>query len=279
VLVKAAGAAPSALGGGVALHVEVIGPTSGGKSTLTRAIEQACRQRGIDATDGDDLVLRQVALHWVRGEFVRRRLVDVPALMACLLGWGVHRELRALALEASRRSPGGWTRKLNTARNALRKIGIFEIVRRRRREGQLVLVDNEGVLQAVHNLFVHVSAETNARAVAAFLRLAPLPDAVVYVRADERVLVARTLARGHRRVPACSPDAAAGFVSRAVRVFETLACEPAIRRRLVLVGSDRSVQLAEEAGGDPRLCALAELVRAGVDLVRARFGAEAEDHA
>lgn len=277
-LVRSAVGGPPELGVDVALHVEVIGPTSAGKSTLTRAIKEACRQRGIDVTDGDDLVLRQVALHWVRGEFLRRRLVDVPALLACLFGWGARRELCALALDVSRRSPGGWTRKLNQVRNALRKIGIFEIVHRRRREGQLVIVDNEGVLQAAH-LFAHVSAEINVGAIAAFLRVAPLPDAVIYVQEDERVLTARTLARGHRRVPRGSADAAARFVSRAQQVFETVTCEPAIRRRLVVVGADRGVRIPPEAAGDPRLCALADLVQAGVDFVRAKHGSKTEGRA
>lgn len=269
--VTAATTVSSARGGGLALHVEVIGPTSGGKTTLTRAIEQACRHRAVDATSGDDLVLRQMALHWVGGEFLRRRLIDLPALLACLWGWRTHRELCALVWRASLRAPGGWTRKLNQARNALRKIGIFRIVERGRRDGQLVLVDNEGVLQAAHNLFVHATTEARDEDLAAFLSLAPLPDAIVCVEEEEPILVARTLARGHRRVPAGSAEAAARFVRRAVRVFDVVLRQPEIRRRLVLVAADRSVRLAEEAEHDPRLRALAELVEASAAWLPAKL--------
>jgi hypothetical protein len=262
------------LGGRLPLHVEVIGPTSGGKSTLTRAIQQACRNRGIAATSGDDVVLRRVGLQWVGGEFLRRRLVDGPALLACLQARRRHAELCALAWKASRGSPGGWTQKLNLARNALRKIGIFEIVHRGRHEDELVLVDNEGVLQAAHNLFVHASAGPVDATLAAFLGLAPLADAFICVQADPHVLVERTLSRGHRRVPAGSPEAAARFVDRAMQVFDAVLREPAVRRRLVLVGADRTVRLAKEADGDPRLRELAELVRAGVALVRAKYEAQ-----
>ena len=259
--------------GALPLHVEVIGATSAGKSTLTRALEEACRRRGIDATNSDDLALAPLGLERVAGEFLRRRLVDAPALLACLGSWRRHRELCSLALAASRRAPGGWTRRLNLARNALRKIGLHEIVRRRG-GNRLVLVDNEGVLQAAHNLFVHVAAESSDADLTAFMRLAPLPDAVVYVEEVEEVLVARTLARGHRRVPAGSAEGAARFVSRAVRVFETITTAPAVRARLVVVGPDRSVRLAPEAKGDPRLLTLTGLVREAVALARAAFPGE-----
>lgn len=249
------------------MHVEVIGPTSGGKSTLTAAIETVCVARGIAATNGDDLVLRPLALDWVRGEFLRRRLVDIPALIGCLRSWPSQRQLCALVWRASVASPGGWSRKLNQARNALRKIGIFRAARRRR-EGQLVLVDNEGVLQGAHNLFVHHAAPVCDRELASFLALVPLADAVVYVEERESVLLARTLARGHRRIPAGSPEAAARFVARAVRVFETVVREPAIRRRLVVVRPDGTVCLTEEARENERLRALAEVVTAAAALVR-----------
>jgi thymidylate kinase len=248
------------------MHVEVIGCTSAGKSTLARAVERAGRKRGMDVVTGDDLVLEPLALGWVRNEFVRRRLVDGPALLACLLAWRRHRQLVRLALDVSRRSPGTSTRKLNVARNALRKMGLFEIVRRRG-AGRLVLVDNEGVLQAAHNLFVHVSAAASAADLQAFLDLTPLPDAVVYVRESGDVLLERTLARGHRRVPVGSERDARRFVDRAVHVFETLVRHPGVRERLVFVDGGRSVTLAPEAEGEDRLRDLAQLLRAGVDLI------------
>jgi thymidylate kinase len=258
------------------MHVEVIGCTSAGKSTLARAVEQAGRKRGMDVVTGDDLVLKLLALGWVRDEFVRRRLVDGPALLACLLAWRRHRALVRLALDVSRRSPGSLTRKLNLARNALRKLGLYEIVRRRR-AGRLVLVDNEGVLQAAHNLFVHVSAEASDADLQAFLDLTPLPEAVVYVRESRDVLLERTLARGHRRVPAASEQDARRFVDRAVHVFEALVLHPGVRERLVCVDGGRSVALAPEAEREARLRDLAQLLRAGVDLIPtgcARAGAD-----
>jgi len=248
------------------MHLEVIGCTSAGKSTLTRAVEQAGRQLGIDVVTGDDLVLKLVALDWVRNEFLRRRLVDGPALLACLLTWRRHRALLRFALDLSRRSPGSWARKLNLARNAFRKVGLFEIVRWRRRAGQLVLVDNEGVLHAAHNLFVHISREAADSDLKAFLDLAPLPDAVLYVRETEDVLLARTLARGHKRVPAGSEEDARRFVVRALRVFETLTRHPGVRERLVCVDGGQSVVL--DAESDSRLRELADLVRAGVGVIQ-----------
>jgi hypothetical protein len=262
------------------VHIELVGCTSAGKSVLTRGIERACVRRGVDVVLNDDLVLGRVFLRWVRGEFLRRRIVDLLSLAACARSWRTHRRLIAFALDASRRAPCSWTGRLNIARNVLRKVGIFEIVRRSLSDERVVLVDNEGVLQAAHNLFVHASGSSADAEVATFLGLAPLPDAVVYVQEQEAVMVSRTLARGHRRVPEGSVEDARQFVRGAVRVFERLAAEAAVRRRLVVVDARRDVVVAFEGAGDPRLRAAADLVRDGVEAVReARGERHAEDDA
>jgi hypothetical protein len=225
-------------------------------------MEVAGRRRGLDVVNADDLVLALAGLRRVRGEFLRRRLVDLLALPICLRAFGRHRELCAFALRISRQAPGGFTRRLNLARNALRKIGIFELVHRC--PDRVVLVDNEGILQAAHNLFVHVGAEPNLEAVREFVRLAPLPDAVVYVRESDAVLIQRTLARGHRRVRPGSDQEAGLFVRRAVGVFEELSRIEAVARRMVRVDGGRLVSLADEAAANADAQAVASLAREGV---------------
>lgn len=250
------------------MHVEVIGCTSSGKTTLTRALEKVGRSRGLAVRDGDDLVLGRLA--WIRGGFLRRRLVDAISLPACLRARGEHSELLHLALEVSRTTPGGWTNRLNRARNALRKVGIYVLVQRRRRSMEHVLVDNEGVLQAAHNLFVHTGAEPELEQVDAFARIVPLPDAVVYRRIGAATLVERTLARGHRRVPQDAPEAAARFVRHASATFDRLTSHPRVRSRLVLADGEE-VSVAEGAE-DPRLSMLADWVRAGLQFVQQERG-------
>ncbi len=263
----------------LALHVEIVGATSVGKSTLMRALDEACRRRGLELATGDQLALAPLGLRHFRNEFVVRRLVDAPALLACLRARRRHRALIGFCLEACRRAPAGITGRLNLARNALRKIGLFEIVRRGG-AGRLVVVDNEGVLQGAHNLFVHVDGQTlEEEDVRAFLRLAPLPDAVVCVRQDLPVLVDRTLVRGHRRIPAGSREAATRFVARALAVFDIVTREPLVRARLLTVEPGGSVRIAPEAEGDRRLGRLATLLSEAVSIAQATFRARAKGDA
>jgi len=232
----------------------------------------AAAGQGQDFITADEVALGSLAARLVSNEFLVRRLVDVPALLASLQAWGDRRELIRYVLHLSRLAPGGPSARLNLARNALRKIGLYEIVAKRRRPGQTVLVDNEGVLQAAHNLFVHVAdaSEVDVEALATFLRLAPLPGAVVYRRQTEAELVSRTLKRGHRRVPAGLEQAATRFVGRAVRVFEAIAADPGVRARLVVVEPDGSV-LAPGTHAGAEIKGLRAIVEAGAALVSARF--------
>jgi hypothetical protein len=160
---------------------------------------------------------------------------------------------------------------LNLARNALRKVGIYDIVRRRRGAAEHVLVDNEGVLQAAHNLFVHVAREPDLAQVDAFADIAPVPDAVVYRRVDASTLRERTVARGHKRVPGGTVAAADRFVERAEAVFDRLTSHPRVRSRLVVAEGTSPVVVAQ-CGGDPQLLTLADWVRAGLEAVRQERG-------
>jgi hypothetical protein len=256
------------------MHVEVIGCTSAGKSSLVRGMLAAAFERGQDFVTGDDLALGRLS-PIVGNEFVRRRLIDLPALIASVGAFRTHGELIRLVLRLSRTAPGALTARLNLARNALRKIGLREIVTSRPRPGRTVLVDNEGVLQAAHNLFVHVAeaADVDDAALLAFLRLAPLPDVVVYRRQPEAELVARTLRRGHKRVPGGSPAAARRFVARAVRVFETVAADPGVASRLVVLEAEGGARLGAETRTTAELESLRAIVETGADLARVRHAA------
>jgi hypothetical protein len=102
---------------------------------------------------------------------------------------------------------------------------------------------DEGPLQTANYLFVHAEEPPAHERLDAYLATLPLPDAALYVRADEEELVARTLARRHPRVPDGSRDATRRFVAHALEVFERIAAEPRVRERLIA---------PEELAGDGR---------------------------
>lgn len=218
--------------------IELIGCTSAGKSTLARDILRACRERDIELLMGDDFVLKQVRLDWVKGSLARTLLMDLLLSFVCLVTWQNNLEFCAFAGQIILRLPIGRLEKLNMARNVLKKIGVYEIIRRRGSDQQVVLVD-EGTLHAAHYLFVHVSVPPNASDVATFARLAPLPDVAIYVRQSEVVLIERTLKRGHKRIPDCSYAKVEIFIKRAVETFDKLVEQPMIERRLLVVDNQR----------------------------------------
>jgi thymidylate kinase len=217
------------------MHVELIGCTGAGKTTLARSLVAAGRTMGLDVVLGDDFVLDRIRLNWIRGSFLRRRLVEAFGVLCYLTCWRQYRSFAGFVIRSSCTAPGSWLYRANIARITLRKIGIHALIRRHHQGNQVILVDDEGVLQAAHNLFVHSHPGSSSNGLNGFATLAPLPDVVVYVRQPESVLIARTLSRGHGRIPDRSEGAVEPFVRRAVAVFEALHREPRIARRLVVI--------------------------------------------
>ncbi len=231
------------------MHIELIGCTSAGKSTLVESVIQARRGQGATITLGDDLVLRRLRLHWVKSSSARRLLVNIAGLLASLLTWRKNRALIRFAGRVLFQPAIPRVERLQLLRNVLKKIGVYEIIRRSGSR-QTVLVD-EGTLQIAHNLFVHASAGVDPALVAEFAAIVPLPDAVVYLRPPEELLVERIVARGHSRLPDRSEAQVTRFVRQAVAVFDQLAQQPAIAARTLVTDGDDGRFEAALLGGGP----------------------------
>jgi thymidylate kinase len=231
--------------------IELIGCTSAGKSTLARKIVQVCHERGICISMGDDHVLQLLRLNWIENRVVRTLLLDLIAYAGCLTGWLNNFKLYAFItrtiLELPRSLPV--LQRLNIARNAFKKIGISELIRRTAGDSQIVMMD-EGAVHTAHYLFVHVSAEPRSDDLVTFLELIPLPDVAVYLQRDETVLIERVLRRGHRRIRDATHSKVERFVHRAVSIFEFLARQPRLREGLLIVNSRRSVVVPQEYRAD-----------------------------
>lgn len=225
---------------------------------------QAGRDQGIDVQLSDDFVLNWSRLGWINNEFMQRRAIELLALGACLVLWRKYREFNGFVLEVSRLAPGSWFYKLNVARITLRKIGIYEIVRRFSSDEQVVLLDNEGVLQGSHSLFVHSKAWSHDPDLMKFAALAPLVDVVVYVRQPLSVLIARTEKRGHNRIPGHSSDRVGFFVKQAVDIFEALHLCPVIADRLLVIEGEQNTLVAPSHYSNPLLMKAVKLIAAGI---------------
>ncbi len=248
------------------MQIELIGCTSAGKTTLARRMLQAGRELGIDMQLSDDFVLKQVRLNWIKHEFIRLRLIELLCLPICLVFWRKYRRFYRLAIRASRQAPGSWFYKMNLARITLRKIGIYEIIRRCRSEQRVFLFDNEGVLQASHTLFIHSGgARLNTGDISSFVNAAPLPDVVAYLWQSQAVLLKRTLARGHHRIPERAHDKVELFIEQAVEMFDALQRHPALASRLLVINGEQKTVVSRASGDNSRLAMAYKIICASLN--------------
>lgn len=248
------------------MQIELIGCTSAGKSTLAKKMLEAYRARGDGAVMKYDFVLGQVRLNWIRNFMLRTFVLDLIALSGCVASWRRNREFRLFALRHIRRLPAtvGVFEKLNIGRNVLKHIGIHEIIRRRAPDQQIVIID-EGTLHIAHALFVHVSVEPEMSNMSAFAGLVPLPDIAVYVQQDESVLITRTLARTHKRIPNNTYDDVSCFIKQAVNIFDNLVQHSELKKRALMVLNSRGENIdTQELQVDETMDAVSEIVRTGL---------------
>jgi thymidylate kinase len=260
------------------MQIELIGCTGAGKSTLAEGILQACRERGIDIRLGDDFVLGQVGLGWAKGRLLRKLVLNLAALSAYLATWRAHLEIYRFAARVLSELPIGRLAKIDILRNVMKRVGIYEIIRSHSTEQQIILLD-EGVLQAAHYLFVHVSARVEPDHVSAFAGLIPLPDVIVYLRQPESLLVDRTMRRGHKRIPDLSISNTTRFVRRAVATFDRLAQYPAVEDRLLVIDGGHDAAIVTTCADHPSVDLASEIVRTGMGVAEPiQAGPRLADH-
>jgi thymidylate kinase len=245
------------------LQIELIGSTGAGKSTLTRNILDACHQLGIEIFLADDFVLKQVRLNWIKSHLLRKFLLNLAALLVCVATWHTYLEIYLFAARVLFPLPIPRLVKLYSLRNVLKRIGIYEIIRLRSSDPQIILVD-EGALQTAHNLFVHDSVQVKVEHLATFARLIPLPDVIVYLRQPESLLIERTMKRGHKRLTHSSHSNVARFIEQAVTTFDNLAQNPVVESKLLVVNGGQEVTTAIDRPDDPFMALALHMIRSGL---------------
>lgn len=245
------------------MHIELIGSTSAGKTTLAKKMVEAGKNNGLHVSLSDDFMLEQLHLGWVKNDFVRRRLVEIVAYATWFTCLVRYKDFCRFVVREGKSSSGSWFYKINRIRNVIRKIGIFEFISRRSGSQQIVLADNEGILQGVHNLFVHQNSQANLHKISRYIELVPLPDVVLYLKQEEDVLVSRTLGRGHARVAGGSPENVVHFVRQAMAVFNELINIPKIQEKLLIVDGGLTIRSWTQTSFNQDFRRVTELVQAG----------------
>lgn len=214
--------------------VEFIGPTGAGKTTLISAVHAGLADR-TDAVISYDVVAAVPRLRQVTNPTVRNLVQEIAAFPHFIRSLYHHRTFLAFALRMLARHRKLSFRTISYLRSLERTIGAYELLRYRTRS-QIVLVD-EGTIVPAHGLFVFTNAHYSADEVMTFAELAPLPDAVVYVRAPIDALVRRTLKRADppRELQDETPAAIEAYLLRATSMFETLTAAEVLRERTLIV--------------------------------------------
>jgi len=249
------------------MQIELVGCTSAGKTTLARRLVGVGRELGIDVQLSDDFLLSCLHLNGIKNEFVRRRLIEFWGLLTCLGFIRKYRAFYGFVMRTCFSAPGSVAYRLKLVRVVLRKVGIYEIIRRRSAEDQFIVLDNEGMLQAGHTLFVHAHAHAHAYAnhLANFMNQVPLPDAIVYLRQPASVLIERTRRRGHNRIQSHASDQeVAAFVEQAVLIFEEIQHYPRFAERLLVIQGERNKLLTTGYGSNAKLARVADLISTGL---------------
>lgn len=224
------------------MQIELIGCTNSGKSTLLNGILKFCHEHDIDATTGDEFVLKLTRLNWIKGYYLRTLLLDIISLFSVLFTSKVNLKFTVFVLKVIFNLPNeiSWYVKLNLLRNTIKKLGIYHFVRRFSSEGKIVLMD-EGTVHSAHYLFVNLNSEPPTDDMSTFGRLAPLPDIVIYLKQDERLLIEKTMARGHKRIPENSFLMVEQFVRRAVKTFDFIANDSNVQPKVLTVDSEYNI--------------------------------------
>jgi hypothetical protein len=221
--------------------IEFIGCTSSGKTTLVNLGLQICQANNVDAWLGEDFLLDQFYIGKVCNTSIRTILVNSISPLIALFNLRKYWHFFCFALRNLTRLQNTLVEKVYLCRNIIKSIGIYEIACSKTNSDQIIFLD-EGPLQIANILFVHRSQDSTEGALSDFVHFIPFPDAIVYLREKEDVLIQRTLSRRHKRIRNGNLSDVKQFVQSAVAVFERLTQEPAVQPKLFII-NERQVRL------------------------------------
>ena len=249
------------------LQIELIGCTGAGKSTIAQKIAAAGTHLGIDVVLDDTFVLRHFRLNWMANSRLRQALVNLLSIAVFLRHWRANREFVHFAVTKVVSLQVGWWQKLYLLRIVMKKIGVYDLIRRHGLREQIVLVD-EGTTVIANNLFVHCHIPLDRQDLERFAQVVPRPDIALYVREARPVLVRRTAERGHKRIRNGSQTQVEAFVERAINTFDVVTQHPMFRPCVLVVETERQHVV-------PQLDPPTTEIRHALTLVRACFSSSA----
>lgn len=245
------------------LVVEFIGATGVGKSTLMAAVAECLAAQGVRVCEAEELTLAHYGLTFCRNRKVRSALVHLLALRSCWRYFFTRDGFRLwqLALASIRRGMGNVRTGATLLRNFCKRTGFHLLLEKLRGDlsGCDIVLCDEGVVHAAHNLFVHTNAAPKDQDVVEFGRVVPRPDLLVWVTAPPVQSAGVILRRGHSRVRGTTA-AARTFAEHAHATFEILASVAGVQEILCKVDNSHADGPAD-ATIRARACGIGEMLK------------------
>lgn len=214
--------------------VEFIGTTGAGKTTLIADVQRRLAHTS-EVVTAFEFIATPLGLRGITHPTVRNLTQELVGLPFAVVSLPQHYKLIAYAVRMLARQGQPTLFTANNLRSLVRKIGVYETIRRTGRN-RAVLVD-EGTVHLAHNLFVYTSAVYSAEEIAQLASYLPLPDAIVHVKAPVDSLITRSLQRADppRELRAKSRAEIEVYIHRAVAMFEQLVQAGPLRNRIITV--------------------------------------------
>ena len=226
--------------------VEFIGSTGAGKTTLISEVQRRLATT-TKVTTPFELIATRLGLGNVTSRTARNLIQEFYGFWYLIRLLPRHRATITFSLRMLARKSDSKILTFNNLRSLVRKIGVYEILRRQ--QDEIILVD-EGTVLLAHVLFIYNKAYYTQEEIIEFASLIPLPDAVVYVKAPTDILIKRSMQRTDppREMKTKDPALVEKYVTDAVAMFEQLIQTDEIRNRVLIVDNpERSDKQPDKA--------------------------------
>ena len=222
--------------------IEFIGCTGSGKTTLIRAIQEKLAYQG-QVTSSSQLVNNMIRMGGITNATAQNLIQEIICLPYFLRTYNLHKDFIRFTVSKFIRNTGFSIYTINNLRSLERKIGVYEICKQHSND-RIILVD-EGPILAAH-MFVYSSICLTLDDVESFVRLLPLPDLIIYVRAPTGILLERTFRRSDppREMSNRDQTLIEDYVVKAVRLFDQISEFETIQTRLLTI-ENHSISEAE----------------------------------
>ena len=232
---------------------EFTGCTGSGKTTISGAVIKKLTDRGIDVVSVHPRFFRMPLgiLRRVKKETAQNLILDLLAYSYLITHIKEQKEVLAFAGEVLREYSESFFERINLYRSVLRKVGVQGVLSSKRYRNKVVLVD-EGVVHAIHNIFVHQKRPGDLKKLEEFADMIKLPTGIIYVRSSVDVLIERSKKRRDltRRV---SLEGIPDFVNNANMVFEHFMYLNKLKKQVFTVDNN-----GNDPQGGPRIDEIAK---------------------